>query len=80
MEQTPRPFLRIVDPRGKDPADWCTGPTATGDCPRVEAGQLVPCAGKLLFPFGGHLKPSHGRWVSARENECPLPILFGGGG
>jgi hypothetical protein len=80
MEHTPRPFLRIVDPEGGDPADWCTGPAATGECPRVAVGQQVPCAGKQLFPFGGDLDPSQARWVSAREDECPLPILFAGGG
>ena len=80
MEQTTRPFMRIVDPDGWAPTDWCTGPTAAGDCPRVAAGEAVPCAGRHLYPFGGDLNPAQGRWVCAGEKECPVPIWFAGGG
>ena len=80
MEDKREPLLLIVDPDGDEPTDWCYGPDGHGDCPRVSAGDQVPCAGRQLVALQGDLSPMQRRMVCAREDECPLPIMLAGGG
>jgi hypothetical protein len=80
MHQAPKPLMLIVDLDGEQPTEWCSGPDATGACPRATNGQLVPCAGKQLIALDSDLSPMHSRMVWAREAECPLPVMVAGGG
>lgn len=48
----------------------CTGPDETGACPRVDPGDVVPCAGRVVAP------DEPGAWVAFRvpdvEVNCPV--------
>ena len=80
MGESEQPLLLIVDPDGVEATGWCSGPDATGRCPRQLDQRLVPCAGRELVALDGDLGPGQRRLVCAREDECPLPIFLAGGG
>ena len=80
MHQAPQPLMLIVDLDGETPTEWCSGPDAAGQCPRVAKGHPVPCAGKQLIALDTDLSPMHARMVWGGEDECPLPIMLAGGG
>lgn len=48
----------------------CAGPAPRGACPRVDIGDVVPCAGDTLAPGGP------GCWlpyaVASGETTCPI--------
>lgn len=55
--------------------EHCAGPDASGLCPRVAAGHLVPCAGRRLRAHG---VPTEG-WdmhVAADATDCPYAWLL----
>ena len=63
-------YVDIVDDRTMEPLDHCCGPTASGDCPRLD-GQGVACAGRRVrsADAGGEY------WllqVPASSRQCPF--------
>jgi hypothetical protein len=74
------PLFLIVDPDWEAPTEVCSGPDASGRCPKAVQGRAVPCAGRELLLLNSDLSARWTRAVSAAEDECPVPILCSGGG
>jgi hypothetical protein len=65
--------LLILDEATGEEVQRCTGPAADGSCPRVEIGDILPCAGQALIPAGA----AHGAQpyaVSGLATLCPVTL------
>jgi hypothetical protein len=66
--------LVMRDPYTGDEVARCIGPDADGRCPRVEVGEVLPCAGCLLLPRGAAL--SAGYPVDVHMTLCPVTLAL----
>jgi hypothetical protein len=65
--------LLILDEASGDEVQRCSGPAGDGSCPRVNIGDILPCAGHALRPAdagAGQRRYS----VSAQATLCPVTI------
>lgn len=66
-------LLLILDPRSRALVAQCSGPTTRGHCPRVAAGQVVPCAGRRIVPaYGTGIEGWRLTIVDRDLTDCPL--------
>lgn len=65
--------LQILDEASGKQVQRCNGPAPDGSCPRVNVGDILPCAGYALRPAdtgAGRRRYS----VSAQATLCPVTI------
>jgi len=63
--------VRIEDVDGRAVAA-CDGPLAGGQCPMVEEGEAIPCAGRLVRPATSLGRAGWEMRVSPAATDCPL--------
>jgi hypothetical protein len=64
--------LRMLDEATGDEVQRCTGPLPDGSCPRVEIGDILPCAGYALVPEAAAGTQAYA--VSGRATLCPVTL------
>ena len=71
------PAVDIVIAGGSEgtPIERCTGPDASGLCPRVAAGEVVPCAGHSVRMQGAPFADWDMR-VAADAAVCPYAFIL----
>lgn len=62
--------IRILED-GKE-LERCTGPAPDGSCPRVVAGDLLPCAGHAIVAGDGGPRQPYA--VAGRATMCPITL------
>jgi hypothetical protein len=73
MSQEPsRVTALTVDPSTSEVLVACDGADAWGECPRVEPGTVVPCAGHVLFAAAPSVDWYLRLEVGERARTCPL--------
>lgn len=65
--------IRILDPSTGEEVQRCTGPLPDGSCPRVDQGDILPCAEHALAPelCAPGAQPYE---VSGQATLCPVTV------
>lgn len=71
--QTPDIDIAISEGHGH-PAEHCVGPDASGQCPRVAAGEPVACAGRKVTSLHG--LPLDGWRMAVRDDASICPYAW----
>jgi len=66
--------LRMLDPETGQEVARCVGPRPDGACPRVDIGDVLPCAGCSLLPAGAAAAMSYA--VPAQMTLCPVTLAL----
>ena len=64
--------LLILDEASGEQVQRCYGPAPDGSCPRVNIGDILPCAGHALRPADAVAGRRYS--VSAQATLCPVTI------
>lgn len=65
--------LLLLDEASGDEVQRCNGPAANGSWPRVNIGDILPCAGSALRPADASPRQRRDS-VSATATLCPVTI------
>lgn len=66
--------ILIIDPARSVVVSECSGPDVSGRCPRVAAGEVVPCGGATLAPAGQRRSAPFA--VPLGETICPITLAM----